>query len=189
MNKIRLIALFFLLFIFFLRASFALPAFEDLYKKAKNLNSGMKDCQAKIDLKFKVKILLTLHFGMNGEYFYKYPDKYKIKLKKTPSYLQKYPQIFNWAFPDPKSFNCKVERIAELSGKNCYIIGMFPKEPMGDLIKHEIWIEEINFTMFKQVFYYNNASKISVFQNYQNLKNYWVFNTLFAEFTFPKINL
>ncbi|MBI2252517.1 MAG: hypothetical protein HYU63_07280, partial [Armatimonadetes bacterium] len=46
-----------------------------------------------------------------------------------------------------------------------------------------------NFTMFKQVFYYNNASKISVFQNYQNLKNYWVFNTLFAEFTFPKINL
>lgn len=168
------------------------PAFNELYQKIKAINSGLKDCQAKLNLQFhdvKFYILPNLRFSMSGDYYYKYPDKYKVKLQKTPSFVKKYPHIFNWNFPDPKDFNCKVAGSDTISNIKCYLIEMIPKQPMGDLLKHQIWINKDNLTMIRQIYIYDFDGKIQLDQTYKKINEFWVFDVLKAHCSFPKIKL
>lgn len=166
-----------------------LPSFDEVFNKAKGINPAMKDCQAKLNLNSNVHMYIPLRFQMNGDYYYKAPDKYKIKLKRTPSYLKKHPQVFSWALPDAGLFHCKVSGIEKINNSDCYLIELTPRQGMGDLIKHKLWIDLKNYAIAKQTFLYINDGEINVVQNYKKENNFWVFDNLCADFYFPKINL
>lgn len=170
-------------------AAFAAPSFEGIYKKALSINSGMKDCQADLNIKFNVKYILPLRFSLTGKYYYKAPDKFKVDLKRTPSFLKKYPKVFSWALPEVKDFNTAVLPDEAVDGKNCFVLLLTPKQPMGDLANHTIWIDQEEYIMRKQMFKYNTDARITINQYYVKLQGYWVFNNLQAVFNFPKINL
>lgn len=190
-DKFRVLAGFIILLTMFAPAVEAegLPSFNEVYGKAKEINPKMKDCQAKLNLQFNVQMYVPLRFQMSGDYLYKAPNKYKINLKRTPSYLKKHPQVFSWALPDTKDFNCKVSGKEKTKDITCYLIELDPKQPMGDLLKHKIWINAENYTIPKQAFYYDYGGEIEVIQNYKLEKEFWVFDNLVSTFSFPKINL
>lgn len=173
----------------FMRGAIAASTFDEIYKKALSINSEMKDCQADLSIKINAKWYLGLRFGLAGKYYFKAPDKFKVDLKRTPSFLKKYPKVFSWALPDTKDFNTKLLNEEYVEKNDCYVLFLTPKQPMGDLESHTIWIDKKEFIMRKQMFKYNTDSDIIINQFYIKINNFWVFNNLTAAFRFPKINL
>lgn len=171
------------------RISCAAVSFDEIYKKALSINSGMKDCEADLAIKIKAKWYLGFSFGMSGKYYFKAPDKFKVDLKRTPSFVKKYPKVFSWALPEVKDFNTKVTGEEVVDGKNCYVLYFLPKQLMGDLDSHTIWIDDKDFIMRRQTFKYNTGGEITINQYHKKLSGFWVFDTLSASFNFPKINL
>lgn len=167
----------------------ASASFDDIYKKALSINSGMKDCQSDINIKINAKWYMGLRFGLTGKYYFKAPDKLKLDLKRTPSFLKKYPQVFSWTLPSTKDFNAKITGEESVDNNDCYVLFLTPKQPWGDLESHTIWIDKKEFIMRKQMFKYTTDSDITISQYYNKLSGYWVFNNLSAVFNFPKINL
>ncbi|MFH1453769.1 MAG: outer membrane lipoprotein-sorting protein [Armatimonadota bacterium] len=189
-NKIITVLLIICAFVFLSDASHAGPSFNEIYKKALSINSGMKDCQADLNIKIQAKwSFVPIPINLQGKYYYKAPDKFKVDLKKTPSFLKKYPQVFSWVLPEVKEFNTKIAGEEDTGGNACYILELIPKQPMGDLKSHNIWIDKKEFIMRKQVFLYNTEAEIIINQNYIQKDGYWVFNDIEASFAFPKINL
>lgn len=186
------ILIFFLVLCFFIMftcGAFAASTFGEIYKKALSINSEMKDCQADLSIKINAKWYLGLRFGLTGKYYFKAPDKFKVDLKRTPSFLKKYPKVFSWALPDIKDFNTKLLKEESVEKDDCHVLFLTPKQPMGDLESHTIWIDKKEFIMRRQMFKYTTDSDIIINQFYSKINNFWVFNNLNAAFRFPKINL
>ena len=120
--------------------------FEQIFNKTKNLNPEMKDCQAKLAIKINAKTFITIRLNLDGDFYYKAKDKFKINLKRTPAYLQKHPQIFSWQLPNTKEYNTSVDAKEDINGAECYVLTLKPKQEMGDLLLNKIWINALNFT-------------------------------------------
>lgn len=148
------ITVFFLAGIFlsgFYREALAITG-EEVFKKAQNINPTLKDYTAKLKIRVSVKLGISIPMRMRADYYYKAPDKVKIKIKQAPSFLNKYPQVFSSNLPDLKDFNCSLDNSQQVNNEDCYLLVLVPKQPMGDLLRHELFVNKKNFTIPKQKF-------------------------------------
>lgn len=179
----------------FLMIGIAAPAHADdqvnnIFAKVNKINKGMKDYQANIDIQLHAKLaLIPYNPKMSGKYYHKAPDKHKLVLEKAPSYLKKYPNIFGWNLPKLEKFNSRVTNTVTLNGQKVWHILLTPKQGMGDIINVEMWVNTENYEVPRQVTNYKNNGKLSVDVNYTTIDGYHVFDSMNAEFSFPKVSV
>lgn len=160
--------------------------FEKILSKMKAVNEELKDYSASFNMKMKVKYsFLELPINLEGNYYFKSPDKHKIKVNRAPNFLAQYPQVFGWSLPHPKDFTGKVK--GEENG--CKILKLVPIMGMGDLLKIEIWVDKNTYRYPRQVYYYRDGGKIAIDISYKNVGGYYLFDRLNGTFEFPKNNI
>ncbi|MFH0802335.1 MAG: hypothetical protein V2A78_08140 [bacterium] len=158
---------------------------EEIFKKAQSINPELKAYSANLKIRIKARYFPPLR--MRADYFFKAPDKIRIKIRNAPAFLNKYPQVFSSNLPDLKDYNCKLEDSKNIGGQECHVVALIPKQPMGDLLRHELCINKENFTIPSQTFTYNNDGRIDVLPKYTQKNGFWLFNEVDANFSFPKI--
>lgn len=162
----------------------SIPA-EEIFKKAQSVNPELKDYSARLKIKIKARYFPPLR--MRADYFFKAPNKIRIKIQNAPAFLNKYPQVFSSNLPDLKDFNCKLEDSKNIGGQDCYVVALIPKQPMGDLLWHELCVNKENFTIPSQTFTYINDGRIEVLSKYIQKNGFWLFDEVDANFYFPKV--
>ena len=161
---------------------------EEIFAKVRQLNPGMQDYQADINIALRAKVaFLPYNPTMSGTYYHKRPDKHKLVLEKAPSYLKKYPNIFGWNLPQVEKFNSRVAAQEDLDGQPTWRIAMTPKQGMGDIQLVEIWINRSDYSVPRQVTHYKNDGQLSVDVQYRKAEGYLVFDRMTAEFLFPAV--
>lgn len=163
---------------------------DAIFARIKQINPGMLDYQADINIQLNAKVsFLPYNPKMSGKYFHKRPDKHKLVLEKAPSYVKKYPNIFGWNLPQLEKFNTRVVGEMDLNGQPTWRIELLPKQGMGDIQKVEIWVNRTNYTVPRQVTYYANDGELAVDVDYKTEGGYQVFETMVANFAFPKVSV
>ncbi|MBQ7529660.1 outer membrane lipoprotein-sorting protein [bacterium] len=190
MKKIKVFLVFTLIFVafFVVAPSKADEQVENIFNNIKNINKGLVDYQANIDIQLQARLaFIPYNPAMSGSYYYKAPEKHKLVLEKAPSYLKKYPNIFGWHLPKIEKFNSRVTETIELEGQKVWHILMLPKQGMGDIISVEMWVNCKDYTVPRQVTNYKNDGRLSVNVQYTTIEGYKVFDKMSAQFVFPKV--
>jgi|GEM_PF-1539407 len=167
----------------------ALPSGNAIIDAMKKINPGLKDYTADIKVKIKVQLaILPLSMDLQGKYYYKKPDKYKLELQKAPKTIQKYPQIFGWRLPEV-DINTFTVNNDTLNGVQVYHVTITPSIGRGDIINEEMWVDKDKYVFYKYATNYKNDGKIETMIKYRNEKGNSVFDHVDASFSFPKIGV
>jgi len=155
----------------------------------KNANKGLADYSVPLTMKVKVKYsLLEIPINLEGMYYYKEPDKHKLKVNKAPSYLSKYPQIFGWSLPDPRDFTSVIKECPD-GNRECMLVKLIPIMGKGDLLKVEMWVNRTSFLSPRQVYYYRDGGKITLELTYRTIDSFHLFDQVQSSLEFPKMSL
>ncbi len=163
---------------------------DEIFARVRQLNPGMTDYQADIDIALKAKVaFLPYNPRMTGSYYHKRPDKHKLVLEKAPSYVKKYPNIFGWNLPKLEKFNSRVAEQVDLNGQPTWHITLTPKQGMGDIQLVEIWVNRNDYSIPRQLTRYKNNGLLSVDVQYRLADSYLVFDKMSARFEFPAVSV
>lgn len=163
---------------------------DGIFAKVRQLNPGLQDYQADIDIALQAKVaFLPYNPKMSGRYYHKRPDKHKLVLEKAPSYVKKYPNIFGWNLPDLAKFTSEVAEEVDLDGRPTWRINLVPKQGMGDIQRVEVWVNRQDYTIPRQVTHYKNDGFLGVDVEYGKTNGYVVFDRMTAEFRFPSVSV
>lgn len=165
----------------------------EIIQKVKTANPGLKDYYAKMKCKLNANYNISIGVRFKGDFYYKAPFRYKIKLHNVPSFMSKYQQTFAETFGPivkPHEYNFTVLPDQVIDGVNCHRIAAVPKQEMGDLLKVELWVNASNYTLPKLMFYYKHEGVVERrVTEYKNLEGFWIPFQEAAEFNFPAIKL
>jgi|GEM_PF-1471683 len=168
------------------KADKELSALEAVLQKMKMVNNGLKDYSSDVKVTGMGRYsILDIPLYIEGIYYYKEPDKHKLKVNKGPHYLSQYPQAFGWSLPDPDEWTCKVKEISE-NGTTYIILKLVPIMGMGDLQKVEMWVDKSSYLFGKQIYFYRDGGKMTLDSSYRTVNGYSLFNKLVGHFEFPK---
>jgi outer membrane lipoprotein-sorting protein len=190
-----------------------LPSVEWLYNKMSQVNPGLKDYVADIGIVSIINTgILPLTLNMEGQYLYKSPDKHKLKLKRAPQLVQKYPQIFGWNLPKFEKYHWKIldketlyfsikpnakkkydyvspEKADYGWSAACYALEVVPREPEGDLHRYILWVDEKDYTIPRQRYEYFTRATVDLNVKFRTIDRFKLFDKMSAAFNFPEIRL
>jgi len=162
---------------------------EAILQKMKMVNNGLKDYSSDVKVTGMGRYsILDIPLYVEGVYYYKEPDKHRLKVNRGPHYLSQYPQAFGWSLPNPQDWTCKVKEASE-NGKTYLILKLVPVMGMGDLLKVEMWVDKSSYLFGKQVYFYRDGGKMSLDSSYRTVNGYSLFNKLVGHIEFPKKNI
>jgi outer membrane lipoprotein-sorting protein len=184
------VALFLCIPVFAADKTTSLPTATQLWSKVDQINPGLKDYQAPIQVKVKAKYqFLNPTINLTGTYYYKKPDKHKLKLDKASYFLNKYPQIFGWNLPNLDEFNSTVE-LKTLEAREYYVVTLKPKTVVGDVDKEVLWIDKSDYTIPRHYYSYKKGGVINLTVKYRKADDkYLLFDQMIATFDFPSEKL
>ncbi len=163
---------------------------EEIFARVRQLNPGMTDYQADIDIALRAKVaFLPYNPRMSGSYYHKRPDKHKLVLEKAPSYVKKYPNIFGWNLPRLEKFNSRVAAQVDLDGQPTWHIALTPKQGMGDVQLVELWVNRNDYSVPRQITRYKNNGLLAVDVQYRQAEGFLVFDRMSARFEFPSVSV
>ena len=154
-----------------------------------NVNKGLKDYTCPITAVVKTKYsFLAVPFNLEGTYYFKEPDHYKVEFKKAPDFLSKYPSAFGWSLPDPTKYTMKIfDGEGEFS--DCFILRMIPVEGRGDLQKIDMYINRTTWLFPRQIYSYQNGGEVDIRCSYRDVKGFKLFGSMEVEANFPKMGI
>lgn len=181
-------ALFFAAFL--CAAGHAAPSVKTIFDGMKKINPGLNDYSSQIAITIDAKWgFVSYTPTMQGNYYFKKPDKHKLELTKAPSYLKKYPQVFGWSLPDPDQFKNRIVKEETVAGQSCWVIEMVPKQQSGDLVRQLLSVGKKDFMIYRQQYFYRNAGAITVDMQYDKVGKYQLFKSMKSTFSFPSVKI
>ncbi len=166
-----------------------LPTAEQLWENIMKINPGLEDYSVDIVVRVNAKYqIFSPNLILDGTYYFKKPDRHKLKLRRASYFLDKYPNIFGWSLPPLKEFNTRVDAV-KLNGSDYYKVTLTPKTIVGDIDKEEIWVNREDYTFPRHVYHYKGGGLITLNIDYRTVKDYLVFNRMQASFNFPREKL
>ncbi|MCE1246905.1 MAG: hypothetical protein LWY06_09690 [Firmicutes bacterium] len=161
------------------------PTAKELWDKITKINPTLKDYTVPLRVSLQAKYqFLNPRMNLTGTYYFKKPDKHKIKLDRASSLLDKYPKIFGWNMPKLEDFNSTVS-LEKLNGRDCYLVTLTPKTIAGDVERERIWIDKENLTYPKHIYEYKKGGSISLEVQYRKDGDFMVYDKMNASFSFP----
>jgi hypothetical protein len=152
-----------------------------------HLNPQLKDYTADVGNALNIKVsLLRVPMDLQGTYYYKQPDKYKMELKNAPALLQKYPQIYGYHPVDPQGFNISMLPDESVGGKSCWVLRLDKKSTESDFRGQTVWIQKDNYTSPRRLYNYTSNGRIDVRFKWRREQGFWVMDRVEAELDFPK---
>lgn len=164
----------------------------EVIQKVKAANPGLKDYSAKMKCKLNANYNINIGVRFKGDFYYKTPFRFKIKLHNVPSFMSMYQRTFSDSFGPvvkPQDYNYTVMPDQIIEGINCNRVAAVPKQEMGDLLKVEFWVNTSTCTLEKLLFYYRNEGRIERRPRYEKIEGFWLPIQEVAEFSFPAIKL
>lgn len=153
-----------------------------------SINPGLVDYSVDVTIKTSGSAMfIPANFNLEGTYYYKKPDKHKLKLKKSLKVLEKYPNVFGYHLPSLKEYSASVKRVTS-GGRTYYLVILTPYVKVSDVIRQEFWIDADTYTFFRHITDYENGGNITVNISCRKQDGYYLYDKLNAYFTFPKIN-
>jgi hypothetical protein len=166
-----------------------LSPFEAVLEKMKMVNRGLKDYSSTVKITGMARYsLLDIPIFAEGVYYFKEPDKNRLKLSRGPHYLAQYPQALGWNLPSPDEWTCKI-RDAQENGKELIILKLIPIQGMGDLLKIEMWVDKSSYLFSRQIYFYRDNGKLTLDSSYRVVDGFYLFNKLAGHIEFPKKNI
>lgn len=186
---------------------------EQLYQKVSGTNPGLKDFVSNLGIVTVINAgIIPLTLNMEGQYFFKSPDKHKLKLEKAPKLVEKYPQIFGWSLPKFEKYHWKILGKDTLyfsqkpNGKKkydaitsdqsdggwnavCYALEVVPREPEGNLVRYILYVDEKDWSIPRQRYEYEKNASIELNVKFRTLESFKLFDRMSANFSFPDIGL
>ncbi len=160
-----------------------------IVEKMKNVNKGLKDYTCPINATVKTKYsFLAIPFNLEGDYYFKEPDHYKVEFKKAPDFLSKYPSAFGWSLPDPNKYTMKIFD-GDGDFTDCFILRMIPIEGRGDLQKIDMYINKTTWLFPRQIYTYQNGGEVDIRCSYRDVKGFKLFGSMEVEANFPKMGI
>jgi hypothetical protein len=171
------------------RTNEELSQFEIILEKMKMVNRGLRDYSSTVRITGMARYsLLDIPLFAEGIYYFKEPDKNKLKLSRGPHYLAQYPQALGWNLPSPDEWTGKVRESQE-NGKDYIILKLIPINGIGDLLKIEMWVDRSTYLFSKQIYYYRNNGKLILDSSYRVVDGFSLFNKLTGHIEFPGKNI
>jgi len=159
---------------------------EMILQKMKMVNKGLRDYSSEVKVTGMGRYsILDIPLYVEGVYYYKEPDKHRLKVNRGPHYLSQYPQAFGWSLPNPRDWTCKVREMSE-NGRTFIVLKLVPVMGMGDLQKVEMWVDKGSYLFGRQIYFYRDGGKMTLDSSYRNVNGYSLFNKLSGHFEFPK---
>ncbi|MCD4783395.1 MAG: hypothetical protein K8T10_06150 [Candidatus Eremiobacteraeota bacterium] len=166
-----------------------MPTAEQLWTRLQKVNPGLKDYSVRLKIKVQAKYqFLNPKLRLTGTYYFKKPDKHKLKLDRASYFLNKYPKIFGWNLPKLKEFNSKVKSVKYM-GKDYYLVTLTPKTIAGDVKMERLWIDKKNYTFPKHIYEYKSGGNITLNVTYRKNGKFILYDKMNASFDFPKEKL
>ena len=152
----------------------------------KAVNKGLRDYSSSIRVTgMATYSIIDMSIYAEGIYYFKEPDKHRMKVIRGPHYLAQYPQVLGWNLPRPEEWTCKIKESRE-NGKDYIILKMIPVMGMGDLLKTEMWVDKSSYLFERQIYYYRDNGKMTLDSSYRQVEGFYLFNKLAGRFEFPK---
>lgn len=174
---------------------FELPAFgssvrqstaKKIFEKMSSANIGLEDYECPLSASVKAKYsFLEVPFNLDGNYYFKAPDRYHVKFERAPQFLSKYPQVFGWSLPDPSEYSIKIFE-GESEYADCFILRLIPLKGRGDLQKIEMWVNKKTYLFPRQLYSYREDGFVDIKASYRKIENYSLFDLMNMEISFPK---
>lgn len=162
---------------------------DEIFTHLRQFNGSVKDYQADINIKLNARVaFIPYNPTLSGKYYFKNPGKHKLVLEDAPSYLKKYPNMFGYNLPNLEKYaSGRVVETTTLDGQEVWHIVLNRKPGLGDITTLEMWVNCKDYTIPRQVTNYKNDGKITVNAKYAEKEGYKVFDSMNAEFSFPKV--
>lgn len=133
----------------------------EILRKTEAKNKQIQD----FTVKFNAKIIcMNINAPISGKFFFKYPDKIKVKFDNMPSFFRSYKGLFNGLAPSGTAYGASKRefiREEESKGKKLYLIKITPseKDKKKNIKEMYMWINSETYNPdFMSVIYKNNSS-------------------------------
>jgi outer membrane lipoprotein-sorting protein len=152
----------------------------------KLVNKGLRDYSSSVKITGLARYsIIDMNIYAEAVYYFKDPDKHRLKISKGPHYLAQYPQVMGWSLPSPHEWTCKIRETRE-NGKDYIVLKLIPIHGMGDLLKTEMWVDKSSYLFLRQVYFYRDNGKLTLDSSYQVVNGFYLFNKLVGHLEFPK---
>ena len=160
---------------------------KEILQKTSSINQKLKDYTAAMQIDLTVKMgILKLPVTLEGQYWYKAPDRVKMELKRAPALLSKYPQIFGQRPLRPEDHRISVLPDDEVRGHKAWVLRFDKIDEGSDYRGQTVWIDQQRFTPLRHVYSYKENGRIAVDLIWRKQDDFWVLFEVDAEFDFPK---
>ena len=160
---------------------------EQIFARARALNPTLKDYTCSIAIQLKARLgFVPYNPALSGMYYYKKPDRHKLELKKAPSYLKKYPQVFGFNLPDLKRYRAVRVQSTQLNKMPVYKIILVPRSPGNDITSVEVYVHRQLYIVPKYDTFYKQGHLL-VDIDFAREKSFWVYRSMKADFEFPSV--
>jgi len=137
---------------------------DELFHRITDTSNQIKDLSAQIDLSLKLQNL-GLSFNLSGDFYYKQPDKMKLKLHHIPEFLasrQNEAVGTTMILQDirrnmTKNYQGRILTELPFLGENCYLVELIPKTKQN-VNKILLWINAANYTIPQVIMEYDDGS-------------------------------
>jgi outer membrane lipoprotein-sorting protein len=162
---------------------------DQIVKKIETSNPGLKDYTSDITAKLSVSYsILSTTLNLKGAYYFKAPDKSRIEIKNTPSFLSQYPHVFDFHVRDWKNYKITVREEKD-KDKAFYVLELVPKKTMGDLQKRIVWVSKDDYSVPIEELTYAKEGSARVISAFKKIKGFQVLDSSKATLNFPSIKL
>lgn len=160
---------------------------RDILQKSGSLNQKLKDYTAELQIELVARLgFLQLPVTLEGQYFYKAPDKVRMVLRKAPALLSKYPQIFGQR--PIRVEDHIVTRLPEekIDGRPVWVLRFDKRDQGSDYRGQTVYIDQQTYIQPRHIYNYKNNGRIEVNLSWTQQQDFWVLNQVVAQLDFPK---
>lgn len=160
-------------------------------------NAGrIEDLSAGVTFRIRVR-QLGLAFRVTGNFYYKQPDKIRIKLNNVPAFLTAHQDVmFRSAdvvvgLPRDIASQYRVTKMnrTTLAGRPCYSMALTPNDATRRVSKVYLWVSPYHYTIPMVVFQYHDGSEVKIKNDYQTYGNFFLVQEMQTvyDFTNPRL--
>ena len=140
-------------------SSGALAVLEN-HRKAKE---KLEDLQAKVALQLDLVLgILPYTEKLTGQYYYKHPNKHKVKLNDPPAYLDDAPSLFDWKLPNLEKYSVKKGPTLTRGTATHHALLYTPKNPGSNTRTIKCTFEEGNWRLIAQDTSYQDGGAVNL---------------------------
>jgi hypothetical protein len=160
---------------------------KEILQKTGGLNQKLKDYTAEMEILLELKAgFLKLPVTLEGQYFYKAPDRVRMVLRKAPALLSKYPQIFG-----QRPIRMEDHRVTQLAddkidGRPVWVLRFDKKDQGSDYRGQTVYIDQQTYVQPRHIYNYKNDGRIEVNLSWMQRDGFWLLSQVVAVLDFPK---